>query len=106
MKHNEKLLDDLWSKAIKIRDHYKCQYCHAVGTEAHHLISRRHKIARWNLLNGVCLCAFCHRLAHDKKLFIKVPDEISLYKYQVAKFSNAELETIKKGLRDYIKGER
>lgn len=51
--------DKLWSKVIRIIGH--CEIC---GSEeflvAHHLLSRRFLAYRWELWNGICLCAGCH----------------------------------------------
>ena len=57
-----KQADLLWARLIKTRDEGKCQYpgCPRPGVHAHHLYSRRHLGTRWNLENGILLCAGCH----------------------------------------------
>lgn len=55
-----KSLDALWSKAIRRRDK-KCQVCHATEhLQAHHIFSRNNYGLRWDLENGITLCAKCH----------------------------------------------
>jgi len=51
--------DKLWSKTVRSGGH--CEYCGAKeNLNAHHLITRGFKAARWNLKNAVCLCAKHH----------------------------------------------
>ena len=103
MKQIKITLDSLWSQAVKVRDHYKCQYCRLTGTESHHLISRRHKIVRWRLENGICLCSSCHRQATEHKVESAIPWEIRQLSRQAAKFSSEQLNEIKAELRAVIK---
>ena len=57
----EKNLDDMWSKAVKVRDNNKCVRCGGnYGMQSHHIFSRRHKATRWDIDNGVALCTGCH----------------------------------------------
>src|SRR5271157_633997 len=60
-----KYLDDLWSKAIKKRDGYKCVLCPSGSVlESHHVVHRRQNwVLRWNIKNGITLCKMCHDLA-------------------------------------------
>jgi hypothetical protein len=56
-----KLLDDLWSKAVKILGNNKCVHCGASdGLNSHHIIGRRNFATRWEVKNGVVLCSKCH----------------------------------------------
>lgn len=59
--------DRLWSEAVRVRDG-SCQRCGRqrpeIVLQAAHVISRRYKAVRWNLLNGVALCMGCHHFAH------------------------------------------
>ena len=58
-------LDELWSKAVKIRDGGKCVLCPSGSQlEAHHIVHRRKNWAlRHNIQNGITLCHTCHSLA-------------------------------------------
>jgi hypothetical protein len=53
--------DKLWSEAIRKIGH--CEICGATDyLNAHHIVSRKNSNLRWNLRNGVCLCAGkCHK---------------------------------------------
>jgi len=54
-------LDTLWSKAIKERAGYKCEYCGKEGrVNSHHIFSRSNHSVRWDLDNGICLCVSHH----------------------------------------------
>jgi len=53
-------LDKLWSKEIHERDIY-CQVCgDSKNLNAHHIVGRRNRTLRWDLDNGILLCAGCH----------------------------------------------
>lgn len=53
--------DKLWSAIIRNRDG-KCIYCNStINLNAHHIFTKgRHGNLRWNIDNGVALCAKCH----------------------------------------------
>lgn len=107
-----KILDKLWSKAIKERDKV-CQMCGKSGKylQAHHIFTRRNRTIRWNLNCGILLCPNCHTFglhsAHQNPLdfaeFIKKRLGIIKYKtlkklaHQTVKWQ--DFETIKKQLR-------
>jgi hypothetical protein len=56
-----KLLDTLWSKAVKILDNNKCVHCgSSEHLNSHHIIGRRNFAVRWEVINGVTLCPKCH----------------------------------------------
>ena len=102
MKPIEKRLDDLWSKAVKARDGYKCVYCHGPGTESHHLIRRAHKSLRWDIRNGVTLCTVHHSLVTDGHIKLVIPEELLQAKNSIAKYSQQELTDISTQLKGYI----
>lgn len=59
-------LDILWSKAIKAKAGFRCEYCgHAGNLQAHHVVTRSNKNLRWDILNGVCLCMEHHTLSSE-----------------------------------------
>jgi len=52
--------DKLWS--IKVREVGKCELCSSVDhLNAHHIITRRFSLLRWDLKNSICLCCVCHK---------------------------------------------
>lgn len=55
----EKKLDVKWSEKVRSIGH--CEYCgKKENLNAHHIFSRNNKSVRWDLENGICLCAGCH----------------------------------------------
>lgn len=61
-----------------------CQRCHGTDYLEHaHVIGRSNKNLRFDVINGLCLCHFCHRWAHDNpKLFGKWFQEKFPERYQ------------------------
>ena len=56
-----------WRKEVFERDNYNCQICGKKGGElnAHHIKTfKKHKKLRFEVSNGVTLCAKCHREVH------------------------------------------
>lgn len=64
-----KKLDSLWSECVKINFHYKCQYCgkwrDEVQIHSHHLFTRSRRATRWDIDNGIALCASHHTLSSE-----------------------------------------
>lgn len=61
----EKLLDDEWSLAVKVKAGFKCEYCGATSwLNSHHIFSRSNFSVRWDIENGICLCALHHTLGN------------------------------------------
>lgn len=62
-------LDELWKRAVKLRDGWKCQKpgCGSnFRLQAHHVYTCRIYGLRWAILNGVALCSGHHRFwAHQ-----------------------------------------
>jgi len=59
----------LWRQAVLIMCHHRCAFCNTKGDEklqAHHIVRRKHKITRYQVINGLPLCHKCHSLAHTK----------------------------------------
>lgn len=75
----EKKADDLTRDIVRLVYGWKCQKCGKVITskaDAHraHIVSRSHKILRWDLLNLLLLCFHCHQKSHsdvETKEYIK-----------------------------------
>ena len=64
MKGIENRLDLAWSKLVKLRARNKCEYCHKpTGLNSHHIYSRSKKSTRWDVENGISLCASHHTLS-------------------------------------------
>ena len=117
-KNIDKELLSLWSEAVKIRANYKCEYCgNLKSLNSHHIFSRRHRAIRWDIDNGICLCAKHHTLgnfsAHQSPHFIdwikawigkdrynRILDKA----YTVKKWTEAEKVEIKAELKGYIEG--
>ena len=58
--------DTIFSKII--RSYGKCEMCgrsDEVQLHCAHFIGRNNHTLRWDYLNAICLCAGCHRGAHD-----------------------------------------
>ena len=56
--------EPLWKKIIKAGG--KCEICEATKytaqMHAHHLISCKIPVFKWDVNNGLCLCSRCHKL--------------------------------------------
>jgi len=83
-------LDKLWS--LIIRSIGYCEVCTKTNREGqlhpHHIIGRSSLNTRWDLKNGICLCAKCHTLgkpsAHNDPIwFIEwlKTNQLERYKY-------------------------
>lgn len=66
------MADDLWSLAVRSDWNHQCAVCGKSKCEAHHLIPRENEATRYDLSNGIALCAthhkFCPKLAPHKNL--------------------------------------
>ena len=63
-KANLKICDNLWSKLIKIRAWFRCEYCWKTGwLNSHHLFTRNNYSTRFDLDNGICLCKWHHTVS-------------------------------------------
>ena len=63
-------LDKKWSKKVKEIAKGKCEYCSSTHyLNSHHIFSRKFLNTRFDINNGVCLCAAHHLpFAHHKSL--------------------------------------
>lgn len=58
------LKDKQWSEDVKQRALYQCEFCGKRSyLNSHHIFSRSKLSTRWDLDNGICLCAGCHTLS-------------------------------------------
>lgn len=55
---------DLWAMAVKCFDGFKCAYCGKKSyLNSHHIFSRTNKSTKYDLNNGITLCAAHHTLS-------------------------------------------
>lgn len=63
--------DELWSKLIKHKAGWKCEYCQSSitkGLSAHHLGLKKNYRMRYSIINGMALCSKHHLYtAHTKQ---------------------------------------
>jgi len=58
-------LDRVWHEKVLERDKKKCRICGKTDRlQSHHIFSRTHRATRWDLDNGITLCAGHHYWAH------------------------------------------
>jgi len=55
-------LDVAWAKLVKLRAGNECEYCGTTSKklDSHHIFSRQNKATRWDVNNGIALCASHH----------------------------------------------
>jgi hypothetical protein len=57
-----------WTKAVYNRDNHTCQHCgkNHCKVHAHHIkAAKDYPDLRYDLANGICLCAECHKKEHS-----------------------------------------
>ena len=59
------IADDQWSLAVRTDWDWRCAVCGRVLVEAHHIVPRQYEATRYDMLNGIALCAHCHKLGKD-----------------------------------------
>ena len=89
-------LDEAWRVLVKLRAGKKCEYCGTTTKQlhSHHIYSRSKKSTRWDVKNGICLCAGHHVLSSTFSAH-KTPLEFTVWltKYKGQEF--IDLLTIK-----------
>jgi hypothetical protein len=61
-----KTRDKNWSYTVKELAGNKCEYCGKTEhLNSHHIFSRSNHLLRWDVTNGICLCAGHHVLKSD-----------------------------------------
>ena len=54
-----------WSELVKIKADWKCEYCGTTKTlNSHHVFTKKNRATRWDVENGICLCASHHTLGN------------------------------------------
>ena len=59
------MADMLWSIAVREDWRNRCAVCGATKCEAHHIVPRQHEALRYDLRNGIALCARHHKFDAD-----------------------------------------
>lgn len=89
--------DALWSSII--RSQGRCLRCGIQSAlQAAHIIGRARLSVRWNLDNGLCLCARCHRLFDSYAID---RDELILKGIGAERYSALKREAMKVWDKDY-----
>lgn len=62
---NDTYLVNLWSQAVRAQKGTYCfnPECSNQAGAVHHIVRRRHAVTRYDPVNGIPLCAECHRKA-------------------------------------------
>jgi len=77
-------LDQAWSELVKLKSGWACEYCKKTRyVQSHHIFSRSKKSTRWDVQNGIALCAGHHTLSSAFSAH-KTPLEFTdwLYRYR------------------------
>jgi len=65
-KKHQEAADKLWAELVKLRALGKCEMCGTTSyLNSHHIFSRDNRSVRWDVSNGVCLCAGHHALCNN-----------------------------------------
>lgn len=82
MKAIEKELDRL---VQRLSENHRCHHCGKPAECVHHIITRRDKMLRYDIVNLTVLCLDCHRAIHDGHLKEEsfLPKEVFEYLEQV-----------------------
>ena len=59
------MADKLWSISVRSDWNWKCAVCNGSPCDAHHLIPRANEATRYDLQNGIALCASHHQFCPD-----------------------------------------
>jgi len=57
--------DRLWSRAVRDDWNNHCAICGSTKVDAHHMVPRQHEATRYDLRNGIALCATHHQFSKD-----------------------------------------
>jgi hypothetical protein len=100
-KRSKKAQDIAWSKEVKVRDGYRCVYCGSTEyLNAHHIFSRNNLTTRFDLDNGITLCAKHHTFSNEFSAH-KTPTEFT---YWLEKLKGKEfMENLGQKARNLIK---
>ena len=98
----KKKADNEWKRVIRERDLYACRYCQETEKQlhAHHIIGRRITQIRYNLDNGLLLCASHHTLgkfsAHENSIGFNewIKEEIGEELYEALKAESYKINKL------------
>lgn len=105
-------LDTIFSKLVRNHDANKCRKCGNSRVFCHHIFTRKYLGTRWLIQNGISLCHGCHQDAHTDPLQFhawvktwmgKDYDTLQWKAYAITKFTEGELEILKKDLQGKLK---
>lgn len=78
-KKEKKNKDIDWAKSVKERDGFKCVYCGSKDyLNSHHIFSRNNLTTRFDLDNGITLCAKHHTFSNEFSAH-KTPTEFTYW---------------------------
>ena len=78
-KNDKKKKDIEWAKAVKERDGFRCVYCGSKDyLNSHHIFSRNNLSTRFDLDNGITLCAKHHTFSNEFSAH-KTPTEFTYW---------------------------
>ena len=117
---NDKYLLALWSKAVRAQKGTGCYNpeCSNQAHSVHHIIRVGHKLTRYDVRNGIPLCAECHRRAQraigwdmdmipaDEKTYLQWAANINIKDWYLdvgltrAEFEKGEAARLKEIARD------
>lgn len=112
-----KTISNIWAGAVKIKAEHKCEYCGEMKSlNSHHIFGKRNANTKWDIENGICLCAGHHTFktfsAHQSPEFIDwIKDYIGKERYeririkanQIKKWTQSEKREIYTKLKKYIR---
>lgn len=115
--YSDGYLMKLWRQAVRKQKGDRCLNCGAPATGTHHIIKRRFRVLRYDVLNGVPLCSVCHPIADRSQQFAlelvsredrdylaqmgvyTLPEWLSINRMTHDEFLKAEAEGLKELLR-------
>lgn len=66
--YSDGYIQSLWRKAVFLAWGKQCALCgSSERVEAHHIKSRRHRVLRHDIRNGIPLCPRCHRISDTQR---------------------------------------
>jgi predicted restriction endonuclease len=108
-KSNLRICDDLWSKLIKVKAWFKCEYCwKTTHLNSHHIFSRTNYSTRYDIDNGICLCSYHHTLCSSFSAHKTPADFVEWLKELRGEewYNNLRFKAKQKRDKDYEKVER
>ena len=93
----------LWSQAVKLNYGNACAYCLTdENLNSHHIFGRNNKSVRWELDNGICLCAGHHTFSSSFSAH-KTPTEFTYWLESVPSFGRIKLDALQAKAHEPLK---